>query len=62
MQCDWYSARTVRRCLVEDEHAVQELAAHRASEAFAHRVHPRSLHGGRHDRGAVCLEDWWGWR
>ena len=43
--------------LAEDQHAVEKLAAQRADEAFASRVHPRSLHGGPQDPGAVCLED-----
>ena len=33
-------------CLAEDQHAVQELAAQGADEAFAGRVHARSLGRG----------------
>jgi hypothetical protein len=40
--------------LAEDQHAVEELAAQGADEAFAGRVHPRSLHRGAQDPGAVC--------
>jgi len=43
--------------LAEDQHAVEELAAQGAEEAFAGRVHPGSLDGGPHDPGAGGLED-----
>src|SRR5208283_5980072 len=43
--------------LAEDQDAVEELAAQGADEAFAGRVHARSLDGGAQDPGAVCLED-----
>ena len=41
----------------EDQHVVQELAAQGTEEAFAGRVHPRSLDSGPQDPGAVRLED-----
>jgi len=44
-------------CLVDNQHAVQELAAQGADEPFADRVHPRSLDGGARDRGAGGFED-----
>src|SRR5580704_5062459 len=43
--------------LAEDQHAVEELAAHGAGEAFADRVHARRLDGGAQDPGAGGLED-----
>ena len=43
--------------LVEDQHAVQELAAQGTEEAFAGRVHPGSLDSSPQDPGAVRLED-----
>jgi hypothetical protein len=43
--------------LAQDQHAVQELTAQGAGEAFAGRVHPRSLDGGAQNPGAGSLED-----
>ena len=43
--------------LTEDQHAVEELAAQGTEQAFAGRVHPRSLDSGLQDPGAACLED-----
>ena len=42
--------------LAEDQPAVQDLAAQGADEAFADRVHARSLHGGAQDPGPVARE------
>ncbi len=43
--------------LAKDQHAVQALAAQGPDEAFASRVHARSLDGCAQYPGAVCLED-----
>jgi hypothetical protein len=43
--------------LAKDQHAVRELTAQGAGEAFAGRVHPRSLDGCAQDPGAGGLED-----
>ena len=43
--------------LTEDQHAVEELAAQGTEQAFAGRVHPRSLDSSPQDPGAACLED-----
>jgi len=40
--------------LAEDQHAVEEFAAQGADEAFAGRVHTRSLDGAAQNRGAVA--------
>jgi hypothetical protein len=42
--------------LIEDQHPVEELASQGADEAFADRVHPRSLDRGAQDPGAGGLE------
>ena len=43
--------------LAEDQDAVEELAAQGAGEAFAGRIHPRSLNGAPENPGADSLED-----
>src|SRR5271165_4075507 len=43
--------------LAGDQHAVQELAAQRADQAFADRVHARRLDSSAQDPGAAGLED-----
>ena len=43
-------------CLAEDQHAVQDLSAQGAGEAFAGRVHARSPDGAAEDSGAGGLE------
>ena len=54
----WYPARDGAQVrLTEDQHVVEELAAQGADEAFAGRVHARSLDGGAQDSGAGGLED-----
>jgi hypothetical protein len=56
-----FSHHGAQVCLAEDEHAVEELVAQDASEAFAGRVHALGLDGGAQDHGAVChdgVNDW----
>ena len=49
--------------LTENQHAVKELSAQGADEAFAGRVHARRLDSGAHDFGPGGLEDGVeGWR
>jgi hypothetical protein len=43
--------------LAENQHAVQELAAQRADQALADRVHPRRPDRAAQDPGAGGLED-----
>jgi len=43
--------------LAEDQHALQQLAAEGADEAFAGRVHARRLNSSAQDPGADGLED-----
>ena len=43
--------------LAGDQHPVEDLWAQGADEAFADRVHARSLDGGAQDPGTGGLED-----
>ena len=56
LKCAWCSASTAQVRLPEDQHAVEELSAQGADEAFAGRVLARSLDGGAQDSGAGGLE------
>jgi hypothetical protein len=46
----------VQMSLAEDQHAVQDFAAQGADEAFAGRVHARSLDSAARNPGASGLE------